>query len=165
MKKQPNKIAIQIKGKNYLVNLKDKSVWEYVFSRGGEENGDIEGWEIVGKILKVSIFLLLLSFPTLSHAWEFSKNPDRFPSLGFNVSSSRMTGSSTYRTIEDKGPIDQESFGADVRLPVGDGVTLNFSYDQISYAAVLERNHYGLSTVDNYHGSRYGLGLRVYFNK
>lgn len=45
-------IEIEIKGKKYTVNLLTGQIWAYEFSAGSDEDGDIEGHEIVGRVIK-----------------------------------------------------------------------------------------------------------------
>lgn len=47
------KIDVKINDKPYTINLETIDVWQYVFSRGGEESGDIEGWECVGEVIGI----------------------------------------------------------------------------------------------------------------
>lgn len=44
-------ITILINGKSYDINLETGIVRTYMFSKGGDESGDIEGYEDVGKII------------------------------------------------------------------------------------------------------------------
>ncbi len=125
----------------------------------------------------VSYVLIVLSFLFVSmsaHAKEYPRNPDRFPSLGLNASTSRLSGARTHinspgstmvQGQDDSGTIDNESFGADFRLPINNGVTLNVSWDRVSYNSSLTRTGNIYEANDNFDGNRFGLGLRVYFNK
>lgn len=47
------KIQIEIGRKTYAIDLETGDVSTYEFSRGCDESGDSEGFEVVGKIVKV----------------------------------------------------------------------------------------------------------------
>lgn len=48
-----NVMTIAIGRKHYTIDLATKSVWEYTLSKGGDEFGDIEGYEDVGTIISI----------------------------------------------------------------------------------------------------------------
>jgi len=123
------------------------------------------------KIIMASLLMLLTP---LIHAWECPRNPDRFPSLGLNISTAKLTGDKNYvnnpglpnpQPFKDSGHQDFDSVGADVRLPVTDGLTFSVSYDQISANGDYTRDQNIFKQSDNFDGYRVGVGVRMYFNK
>lgn len=45
-------IWLEIRGKYYVLEALTGSIYEYSVSAGGPEDGDIEGWECVGKMIR-----------------------------------------------------------------------------------------------------------------
>lgn len=109
-----------------------------------------------------------------ARAWEFPRNPDRFPSVGFNISSADLGGErdevstpSTVLTNAQGGPVDfsGNTAGMDVRLPVNDGMTLSISADHYDNRTDFKRNGGTYRESESLRGFKYGLGVRVYFNR
>lgn len=124
--------------------------------------------------MKTIILTAVLLMSSISHAWEFRKNPDRFPSLGFNLSTSRLDGKRDWtdlpgtflsRTQSDRGFLDMNSMGLDIRFPISNGVTLTFSYDRLEYESLLTRDQNIITVNDSFSGDRFGFSTRIYFNK
>lgn len=125
-----------------------------------------------------STFLLcfgLWSLPmSRANAWEFSRNPDRFPSLGFNLNNSHLSGTrgevdqpTTILTRNQGGTdiIDTYAVGADLRLPVSDQWTVTLLADSYSLDSSFHRNGDAYRESQKLDGYRYGINLRLYFSK
>lgn len=97
------------------------------------------------------IFMLLLS--TSGYAWEFEKNPDRYPSFGIEAASGHLAG-----TLKDTQPGAPHTDGGyvqgklDIRLPISSMITVNFFGEQTGINNNLQFSD----------GSRVGIGVRVY---
>lgn len=125
--------------------------------------------------MKTLIGVFLVGFCSVANAWEVDKNPDRFVSFGFNVSSSRLEGSRTESNLPNNpalnlitnndGSVDFDTVGGDIRLPVHRSITLTLSYDKVTTSSSFVRSENVYQTKDNLSGSRYGLGMRFYLNK
>ena len=108
-------------------------------------------------------------------AWEFARNPDRFPSIGLNISAADLNGkrdevsqpANPILAMNAGGDVDYQSntVGADVRLPVNDGMTLTLSADHFDNRSTFERKGNLYRESESLRGVRYGLGVRIYFNK
>jgi hypothetical protein len=128
----------------------------------------------------IAIAVLLLA-PLSARAWEFPRNPDRFPSVGFAVTNSNENGTryesdgpypALTRTQSGPEHFGGHTIGGDVRLPASDCLTFGFSYEHIESLHTFDR-HGGdyqptgvlysekLSTS----GYRYGVTARLYFSK
>ncbi len=125
---------------------------------------------------QIAYALMVLSFIGIcqAHAWEFSRNPDRFPSVGLNANTARLDGernnvnlpgTGLQQPFKDSGSLDFDAIGADVRLPINDGITLNFTYDRLTYGSNLVRDGNVYQQKDHFSGNRFGFGIRVYLNK
>ncbi len=109
-----------------------------------------------------------------ARAWEFPRNPDRFPSVGFNVTNGSISGhrdevdtpppTYLFRTNVGNTDMDTHTLGADLRLPLHESVTFVFGYDSI------ESNYHFVRAGDVFHeterlsGYRYTVGFRLYLN-
>lgn len=129
----------------------------------------------LGAIMKIlSIVVMLLIASNRAFAWEYPRNPDRFPSIGFNASSMDLSG---HRDEVSMPSIDltnalggsqkfaSNSIGADLRLPVNDGLTLTLAADSFDTRSDFMRNGNVYKESQSLTGFRYSLGLRLYFNK
>lgn len=119
---------------------------------------------VVGTILIASV----------SHAWEFNRNPDRFPSFGFNTDFTNMDGhriedshpSEPLQRI-DKGPQSLEStrVGIDLRLPLAQAVTVELGYDHLESLTKYRREPNVFTEDTSLSGYNIHAGFRFYFNK
>lgn len=104
--------------------------------------------------MKTLIVASLLALTANAWAFEVTHNPDRYPSVGLDVSSGHLAGIDTVAT---GGPHTDGGFVkglVDLRLPISNAVTLHA---------------FGSSTGINNNlqfsnGDEMGLGLRVYFH-
>lgn len=121
-------------------------------------------------------FLVLAAKPLM--AWEIPNNPDRFISFGFNVSGNKLSGQrdeismpTPLLTNREGGSdqLDTHVLGADVRVPVNQSLTLTVMYDRIETDSVFKRRGDNGATIyketSKMSGDRYGMSLRLYFNK
>lgn len=124
--------------------------------------------------MKTLIASILLLSASVVSAREFALNPDRFPSLGFNVSNTSLSGHrdevdmpnpALTRDLGGKLTSNYDAIGADIRLPVSDGVTLTFFGDAVNSDTTFTRSGNIYRQADKLSGYRYGLSMRVYFNK
>lgn len=123
------------------------------------------------KILFISLFLL----PLRAHAWEFPRNPDRFPSVGFNVANTNLTGTRSEisqpnnpaLTLAYNGSLKRSdySIGGDLRLPVSDQLTFTLFADSVNSDTTFNRAQNVYKETDKIDGYRYGLNIRLYFSK
>lgn len=127
-----------------------------------------------GSLMKKLIAVALLFGASSAHAWEFARNPDRFPSAAFNVSNSNLDG--TRAEIDQPGGAPSRiqsgldhsvfySIGGDVRLPLQESLTLSVYYDFLSQDDRFIRENNVYKQTDSSNGYRCGFSLRVYFNK
>lgn len=124
--------------------------------------------------MKTLTFVLLLSTASICSAWEFPRNPDRFPSFGFNVTNTELDGSrfqisspTTALTRNDKGSLSTfvHALGGDIRLPVSNQLTVTLSGDYIESESDFIRDSRVYSETDKIDGYRYGLSFRLYLSK
>lgn len=123
--------------------------------------------------MKKIIFVVFLLVSSNSFAWEFNRNPDRFPSVGFNVSNYSLSGtrndvSQVNATLTQRlaGPLTHNinSIGLDLRLPVSDQLTFTLSADNVSSDSKFTRD-FGYTESYSLTGYHYSLGARLYFSK
>ena len=123
---------------------------------------------------KLIVALMFLSVSGSARAWEFARNPDRFPSVGLNVSNENISGRrneidqpSPILTRNQGGPISTSyySYGADIRLPASDQITFTLFADSINTDTTFTRVDNVYKQRDKLDGYRYGLGVRLYFSK
>lgn len=123
---------------------------------------------------KLILVLGLLLLPTISHSWEFNRNPDRFPSLGFNASTSKLEG----HRIEDSHPahpltridggpesLNLSAVGADVRLPLSQDLTFSLAYDHLESSSKFRREPDIFKESTELSGYNVKASVRLYFNK
>lgn len=86
-------------------------------------------------------------------AWEFQKNPDRYPSFGIETSAGKLAG--IPRATPEGAPHTDGGFvqgKVDLRLPVSSYITLNLVGESTGINNNLQFSE----------GHRVGFGLRVY---
>lgn len=124
-------------------------------------------------IIKSFVFISLVSVSS-SYAWNFPRNPDYAPSIGFHVTNYNVEGSRTeidmpsghadrsFYGLEDRS---KDTYGTDLRLPIHSGITVNFFYDKINMAENFSRegNVYQEKTLLK--GYEMGFGIRCYFSQ
>lgn len=123
------------------------------------------------KLMAWLILALLISVPTF--AWEHPRNPDRFPSIGLRIENHKLGGN--YAAVSnpngvsliERGSVDDDGtgLGANLRLPVNSGLTLDFDYMTIDGEKVISRNNNIYRSNENLDGYRMGIGIRLYLNK
>lgn len=122
----------------------------------------------------IAAVVLFLAVPAVSHAWEFSRNPDRFPSLAFNVSNASLPGhrdevdnptGASSRIQSGATKSELLTIGGDVRLPLQESLTLSVYYDFVSTDDTFTRQNNVYKQTDKADGYRAGFSLRLYFNK
>jgi hypothetical protein len=134
-----------------------------------------------GTMKTIIAVTLLLCAPLSARAWEFSRNPDRFPSIGVKVSNADVNGTryesdGPYAALQrtQSGPEHwgEHVLGADVRLPASDCLTFGFAYDHIEGSHTYDRNAGPYQTGGTIYsekidtsGYRYTLTARLYFSK
>lgn len=135
---------------------------------------------MIYKICRLSILtaVIVASNPILNMchalAWEFSRNPDRFPSVGIHIASSKLDG---HRDEIDTpnlnlvrvngGDIDADikMIGVDFRLPVNNSVTVTLCADSVVNKSVFNRVGNVYRESEKTTGMQYGFNARLYFNK
>lgn len=118
-----------------------------------------------------------------AQAWEFKNNPDRFPSIGIHVMNGSVKGDRFETDLPDRptmsrtqsGPESEMTYtvGADVKVPINQGMTLGFFYNHHEINRTYERNHSQffnngevlLRETSNLNGYQYGFDFRLYMNK
>lgn len=127
------------------------------------------------KMTAVALFAALAMFAAPAGAWEFSKNPDRFISVGLNATklnvdvSGHTTLPSGAAAGSDSTDLSGNSIVADVRVPVHQSLTLTLTFERFSQ----DQASHGLDNLGSpaytnnldFTGRRVGLGVRYYFNK
>lgn len=114
---------------------------------------------------RVGLIALILSAAAVANAWEIEKNPDRYPSIGLDVSSGRLAGLPKGGTpigsligntagISSSANTDGKFVAGqlDVRLPVSSALTVH------AFGSSTSVNN-NLQFTD---GHSFGAGLRVY---
>jgi hypothetical protein len=91
--------------------------------------------------------VVLLTLTSAAFAWDTRENPDRLPSIGWGLHGGRLAG-----IVDDDARYTE--FGADVRVPVNNYLTLTVDFAQTTVSNAPN----GVSTEAN----RYGAGVRVY---
>lgn len=123
--------------------------------------------------MKLLIAVLLLSLSSTVMAWEVEGNPDRYLSLGINVSNANLNGTRTETDFLDsginrvfKGPseIGVFSTGVDMRLPVTKAITFTLSCEKIEMTSQYTRNPNPYRESNNLDGYRYGFGARFFLH-
>lgn len=104
------------------------------------------------KIIYLTALVYFASVATAG-AWEFPKNPDRFPSFGLETSAGKLAGipkaTPTGAPHTDGGFVQGK---VDLRLPVSSYITVNLLGESTGINNNLEFSE----------GHRVGLGVRVY---
>ena len=123
--------------------------------------------------MKAIIALLLVVSPSIGWAWFVRGNPDASPSIGFNVESTRLSGS----TSEVDGPPnlkriqhgtrrrDTDRVGLDVRVPVNSSLSLEAGYDKVWVDDRFIRGTGVFNRSDNMDGQTFRAGVRFYLNR
>jgi hypothetical protein len=126
--------------------------------------------------MKNLIAAVMILAPSVAGAWEFNRNPDRFPSVGFNILNSYESGDrnendtpSVSLTRHQSGPVTNFTYklGADVRLPINQSMTLTLRYDAIESDNHFTRVSNGQEIYkesESLSGYQYGIGIRFYMN-
>jgi hypothetical protein len=121
------------------------------------------------------IATLLITAATNAHAvWDMPRNPDRFPSFGFNMSGQHTDG--TRDEIDSPNPMlnrdnvgslnsHLQTIGGDFRFPFSESGTLTLGIDSVSTNGHFTRADGVYNETDKQSGYRYSLGLRVYINR
>jgi hypothetical protein len=125
------------------------------------------------KTIIATIVVTLSLAASHAFAWDIPENPDRFPSVGLNMSNAALNGPRS----EIDGPArrqriqhgdessDLHSLGADIRLPATQSLTFTVSYDHLEGSSHFEREGGIYKQSSNLDGYRWGFGMRLYFNK
>lgn len=123
------------------------------------------------KSLVIAVASLLIS--TVASAWDVPGNPDRFVSVGLNVSNSSLKGDHS----ELDGPphvqqiqrgheeLESHLIGVDLRIPTTQSLTFNLSYDYAEMNSRYDRSSQLHKVSSNLDGYRWGVGMRFYFNQ
>lgn len=93
------------------------------------------------------VLSLMLGFASVAAAWDTAKNPDVAPSIGWGLHGGRLAG-----FVNDNARFTE--FGADVRVPVTNYLTLSVDFAQ----STVSNAPLGVSTEAN----RIGASVRVY---
>jgi hypothetical protein len=123
----------------------------------------------------------LLAAARSAGAWEFARNPDRFPSVGFSVTNSYLSGrryeddlpgGAPDRVQSGKQELSGYGMGLDARLPLSDQITVGVFAEQQSLDMRFGRDSGPFSTGRVYYretakmeGYKYGVTARLYFSK
>jgi hypothetical protein len=112
----------------------------------------------------IAIAALLLS-PVVSSAWEFQKNPDRFPSLGLTYTGTEEDGDynalQSFQDVEGK----RKSLILDTRLPLSNSFTLSLGFGKASTHVIgLESPYYNANDL-NTSGTTMVISGRYYFSR
>lgn len=114
---------------------------------------------------KIATALLLVStLSTSLLAWEFDKNPDRFPSLGLNYTGTSDTGQ--YKVIGLSQDIESNAHTVvlDTRLPLSNSLTLAIGAGTTSsHSEGKGGGSFNADQLDQ-DGGLFTVGARYYFN-
>lgn len=103
------------------------------------------------------------------NAWEYPQNPDRFPSIGLNLSGENGTGDVKYPSMPALGSQDlsgtSSAFILDTRLPLSNSFTLNLALGGTSSELKGDANATFESSKQTMSGGIFNIGVRYYFNK
>lgn len=96
------------------------------------------------------------------HAYEFKKNPDRRPSIGFLYSHNSYYGdySTFWQLARNAGDLIGYSYLADLRVPVSSVLTITIGGGWIGQVWDSSVGHHHRWELE---GHNYSLGARVYF--
>lgn len=112
--------------------------------------------------------VLLAVFGGVSHAEEFAKNPDRFPSIGLEILKAGETGTGTAQgnISADQGlSIDVFQLVFDFAVPVSNSVTFSGAIGHSQTDSSSDRTNLLLGYDANTNGFFFKLGVRYYFNQ
>ena len=122
----------------------------------------------------IAVIALTLLVAGNAGAWEFQRNPDRFPSVGLDFANSYASGDRNEKDLPNTSLSRTQTgsernygyeVGGDLRLPVTDSITVSGFYHRLTEDAHFTREG-GVYKEDNLSkGYRYGLSVRVYLNK
>lgn len=102
---------------------------------------------------RVGLIVLIVSVASVANAWEFQKNPDRFPSFGLETSTGKLAGMA--KDVPAGAPRTDGGFvqgRLDLRLPISSCITVNLSGEHTGVNNNLQFSE----------GHRLALGVRVY---
>lgn len=116
--------------------------------------------------MKKFILAAMLLAPTAGYCWEFPKNPDRFPSLGFNYTGVAETGN--IKATNNEGQDLETKSGAlvlDTRMPLSDSFTLYLGIGATSSNIKGKESSSLLANETDTSGGLFTIGGRYYFNR
>ena len=119
------------------------------------------------KIIMMIAVVMLTS--SVVGAWEKKRNPDRFTSMGINLTSQASTGlwESTLNDAFNNQSVNTTSslFVVDLRVPVTNWLTLNSAIGIVSHSIAAEETPYLAGQNLNQDGGMFSIGARFYFNR
>ena len=120
------------------------------------------------KSLVIAVSLVTLASITLN-AWEFPNNPDRFMSLGLNLTSQSAEGEWESPTHPEWGNQDTEArlrtLIFDVRIPVSNSTTFNVAVGTLDIETESDRTFLLYAEKEDMKGGIFQIGFRHYLNK
>lgn len=116
-----------------------------------------------------AVVVMVVMYTSGLFAWEFSQNPDRFPSVGVTLYGEGSDGEASYPSAPAIGNQDVEysegRFSVDTRLPVSNSLSLNFELGTIKNTAKAKETLFLDSQNVDTKGAFIAIGARYYFNK
>jgi len=102
-------------------------------------------------------------------AWEYPQNPDRFPSIGLNLTGESMAGEVKSPSFPALGSQDIEGTDStlvlDTRLPLSNSFTLNIALGGTRNETKYKQTPTQDSAEIKGDGGIFSIGCRYYFNK
>jgi len=119
--------------------------------------------------MKIKMMLMVLALCAASaHAWEKKANPDRFTSVGINLTGQSANGiwDTTLRNTLGNQSVKTNAsmFVVDLRVPVTNWMTLNTAVGLTSVTLEAEETPYLAGQKVNQSGGMFSVGARFYFN-
>lgn len=102
---------------------------------------------------RVGLIVLIFATASVANAWEFDKNPDRYPSFDIEASTGKLAG--ILKDTPAGAPHTDGGFvqgHVDLRLPVSSNITLTLLGESTGINNNLQFSE----------GNRVGAGVRVY---
>lgn len=120
------------------------------------------------------IGLISLGCLRTAHAWEVKDNPDRYISIGLNVSQEHLAGdnnnllnpNTASETLQPQTEsLNLGAVGYDVRVPMFKQFTFMFSYEKLTLDSELIRSGNTFQSHAGLRGDRFSMGVRFYLVK
>ena len=119
------------------------------------------------RILGITLTICLLA--AVSEAADYDQNPDRFPSLGFNLTLGGGPGTFDFKSGGASGSQDTSTgtYGltVDARVPVNQSVTFSTGLAFMANSLTAEETSQSIGQEVKSTNFIFNVGLRYYFNQ